>query len=94
MLYSLDETKTGVLVWLQGALRCFCMTSEVSFERCKIDDCQMQSDMDSGSCSWAAPLAVSAPAAAAAAERGPKRHKDSADRGTAQYSLSDLNLGD
>lgn len=53
LLYSLDETKTGVLVWLQGALRCFCMISEVNLDGWKIDGCQMQCDIDSGSCSWA-----------------------------------------
>lgn len=53
LLYSLDETKTGVLVWLQGALRCFCMISEVNLDGWKIDGCQMQFDIDSGSCSWA-----------------------------------------
>lgn len=53
LLYSLDETKTGVLVWLQGALRCLCMISEVNLDGWKIDGCQMQFDIDSGSCSWA-----------------------------------------
>lgn len=53
LLYSLDETKTGVLVWLQRALRCFCMISEVNLDGWKIDGCQMQFDIDSGSCSWA-----------------------------------------
>lgn len=93
MLYSLDETKTGVLMWLQGAVRCFCMISEVNLDGWKIDGCQMQFDIDSGSCSWARfHELVSAPAEAA--ERGPKRQNNSENSGTIQYSLSDFNLGD
>lgn len=53
MLLSLDETKAGVSPWPGSELPLLCRISEVNFDGWKIDGCQMQFDIDSGSCSEA-----------------------------------------
>ncbi|KAK7834503.1 hypothetical protein U0070_017689, partial [Myodes glareolus] len=49
----LDETKAGVSPWPGSELPLLCRISEVNFDGWKIDGCQMQFDIDSGSCSEA-----------------------------------------
>lgn len=53
LLLSLDETKAGVSLWPGSKLPLLCRISEVNFDGWKIDGCQMQFDIDSGSCSEA-----------------------------------------